>query len=386
MKTHTPAGGLRGLRWPALTAALTAGVIGLGGVVAADTGQGTSTVPGASAPKTPAGRWAATPVPVEKGDLTAVAALGRDKVWAVGYRLIGNSGGEPVALRWDGSAWKEESKLPTGTWPQALSVGSESDIWAAGSGTAHWDGTTWTRHAPAADAGGGRVAPDALARSSDGTVWAVGRAVPMSVKNGVPSIQSWNGTAWQAHTLPEVGKGELTALTVVAPDDIWAVGSSFATGATPQRALVLHWDGETWKQVDAPAGPAGEHRWFGAVTATKSGAVWAVGGRLSADGVERPFTARWNGERFTAVAAPKVADGRLRAVSQSTDGTVWAAGGKGAVSVLLRWDAGDRRWERGADPALQVRGFTTVPGSRALWTVGIAKEGDMVPSVARLTP
>ncbi|MER5770140.1 hypothetical protein [Streptomyces sp. NPDC001985] len=381
-------------RWPVLAAALTAGLIATSGVIASESARdgsperrGAAPVPAAEPAFSAAdGRWQRTDVPVGRGDLTAVAALDSERVWAVGYRLIGNSVGQPVALRWDGRSWTEESRLPAGSWPQTLAVRSPDDIWAAGSGTAHWNGASWTSHAPAAEPGGGRVVPEALATGPDGAVWMAGRAVPGSVKNGVPSVQSWNGSGWERHALPDVGTGELTAITVIAPDDVWAVGTSFADGSGAQSALALHWDGRAWKRVEAPAAPVGEHRWFGGISAAgPDGTVWAVGGRVAPDGSERPFTARWNGRGWVAVPAPRIADGRLRAVSRDADGTVWAAGGKGAVSVVLRWDEGERRWERGADPGVVIRGFAAVPGADTLWTVGLSNRADLTPAATRLT-
>ncbi|GLF93802.1 hypothetical protein [Streptomyces yaizuensis] len=369
-----------------VTAVLTSAAIAVGGVVAVG---GPERDPArtqvAAAPLPLKGPWRSTAVPVAKGDLTAVAGLDGRNVWAVGYRLVGDSGGEPLALRWNGSSWQEESKLPAGSWPQTLAVRAADDIWAAGTDTAHWDGTAWTSRPLAADPAG-RVVPDALALSPDGSVWVAGRAAAGAVKNGVPAIQRWDGTAWQRQPLPDVGRGELSAVTVVAADDIWAVGAAYAPGGGRQSALALHWNGESWRRVPLPAAAA-EHRWFGAVTAVRPGEVWAVGGAVTAGaggGSERPYTARWDGRKWTEPTAPKAADGRLRSVTRTSDGTLWAAGGKGTASLLLRWDGGDRRWERAADPGVVVRSVTAVPGSRSLWTVGIAASGDMIPAAARL--
>ncbi|EFG06771.1 Hypothetical protein SCLAV_1696 [Streptomyces clavuligerus] len=386
--TQTTGRKAKGLRWPVLTAVLTAGAIASGGLLTADIGadRPASTAPvAAAAPLAADGPWRATAVPVKKGDLTAVDGLDAANVWAVGYRLIGLSGGEPVALRWNGTSWREESKLPTGLWPQALSVRSANDIWAAGAQTAHWNGTSWTHHTLAADPAG-QVTPDALDTAPDGSVWVAGRAItsPGSIKVAAPAVQRWNGTAWQRQPLPDVGAGELSAVKAVAADNVWAVGASFAPEGGKQSALALHWNGSSWKRATLPAARAGEHRWFNGVTATRSGEIWAVGATVAADGTERPYTARWDGRTWTEPKTPAVADGRLRSVTETSDGALWAGGGKGAASLLLRWDAANRRWEKAADPGLTVRSITSVPGSRTLWTVGVATSGDMLPTAARL--
>ncbi|MFF0061621.1 hypothetical protein ACFYRC_08730 [Streptomyces sp. NPDC005279] len=369
-----------------LVAALAAGAIAAGGLIAAGTGWAGSAPAAkdvAAAPARVAGQWQSTAVPVAKGDLTAVAALSDKQAWSVGYRLKSDTELEALALHWDGTSWTQQSTLPKDTFPQALAVRSASDIWAVGATAAHWDGTSWTTRNLDRDPAG-RLTPDAVVTTSDGKAWTAGRAVPQGIKNGVPAIQAWDGTAWRRQTLPDVGKGELTSLTAVAPDDIWAAGTSFATGDTTETALLLHWDGTSWTRVAAPAGAADEHRWLSGITALGADDVWAVGGSTS-KGADRPYAVHWDGKKWTDVRTPAIADGRLRAVGRAGDGALWAVGGKGAVSVALRFDAQQRRWEQAADPGVVVRGFTTVPSSADLWTVGIAKQGDLVPAVTRFT-
>lgn len=368
-----------------ILATLAAGAIATGGLVVAGTGWAGPAPTGSdlsAATSSVAGQWQQTPVPVTKGDLTAVAALSDKQAWAVGYRLSATQV-EALALRWNGTSWTQESTLPNDSFPQALAVRSAKDIWAVGANTAHWDGTSWTTRNLDRDPAG-RVVPDAVATTSDGKAWTVGRAVPQSIKNAVPAIQSWDGSAWRRQSLPDVGKGELTGLAAVAPDDIWAAGTVFGTDTTDQTALLLHWDGTSWKRVDAPAGKSGEDPFVSAIAALGADDIWAVGG-VNSKGPDRPYALHWDGKKWAAVTTPDIADGRLRAVGRAGDGALWAVGGKGAVSVALRWNGQQSRWEQNADPGVVVRGFSTVPQSADLWTVGIAKRGDLVPAVTRFT-
>ncbi|MFE7134158.1 hypothetical protein ACFVIM_25205 [Streptomyces sp. NPDC057638] len=374
----------RNVRWPALAATLTAGVVVIGGLLTApgESATGPATERPAAAEAVGQG-WHSVPVPLARGDLTAVAALDARRAWAVGHRLTGNSTAEAVALRWDGTAWRQESTLPERSWPQTLAVRADGDLWAAGGPGAahHWNGTAWTTHQLAAQPGG-RVVPDALATAPDGTVWLAGRALAGAVKDGRPAVQSWDGTAWRHHALPDTGRGELTAVTAVAPDDVWAVGATWAGRGSGQSALLFHYDGRAWTRVAAPPAAPGEHRWLSAVGGAGHGELWAVGGALTTGGVERPYAARWDGTRWRTAPTPPVADGRLRSVVRAGDGTVWAAGGKGAVSVLLRWDARLRQWSRAQDAGVTVRGLSAVPGTASLWTVGISRTTDLTPATA----
>ncbi|MFG2887967.1 hypothetical protein [Streptomyces sp. NPDC048248] len=344
--------------------------------------------PAASAQPAPAaaahtGTWQRTQVPLEKGDLTAVSALSDTQAWAVGYQLKSATSLDAVALRWDGTAWTQESTLPKNSFPQALAVRSAEDIWVVGSATEHWDGKSWTTRALDRDPAG-RVVPDAVATAPGGQAWAVGRAMARSVKDGVPAIQLWDGKAWKRQTLPDVGAGELNGVAVVAPDDVWAVGAVYGDDEKPpQTSLLLHWNGTAWKRIAAPD-PADAAHWLSGITPLGADDIWAVGGSAVGSS-ERPYAVHWDGTKWAATTTPDVADGRLRSVGRSADGTIRAVGGKGSAPVTLRWNAPDKRWDMAPGPGVVVRGFATVPNSSRLWVAGIATHGDLVPAVTRYT-
>ncbi|WP_328548835.1 hypothetical protein [Streptomyces platensis] len=380
----TPAREPRRRRAPllvALAATVVAAPLGLAALVGDPAASAAPATPVVSAAH--AGTWQRTPVPVAKGDLTAIAALSDTRAWAVGYRLKSATALEAVALRWNGTTWTQESTLPANSFPQALAVRSAGDIWAVGSATEHWDGSTWTTRPLDRDPAG-RVVPDAVATAPGGRAWTVGRAMPRSVKDGVPAIQLWDGTSWQRQTLPDVGTGELSGVTVVADDDVWAVGTSYtADEKTPQAALLLHWDGTAWKKITAPD-PAGSHHWLTGATALGADDIWAVGGTASG-GSERPYAVHWDGTEWTTTTTPDLPDGRLRAVGRAADGTLRAVGGKGSASVALQWNAAAERWQQTTGPGVVVRGFTTVPKSSRLWVAGLATHGDLVPAITRFS-
>ncbi|WP_407285131.1 hypothetical protein [Streptomyces sp. BP-8] len=366
-----------------LAATLVAGSLAVAGLDGQPTATAAPPQPASSAASAAsrAGQWQQTPVPVTKGDLTAIAALSDKQAWAVGYRLKSATELDAIALRWDGTSWSQESTLPENSFPQALTVRSADDIWEVGSATAHWDGKKWTTRTLDRDPAG-RVVPEAVTTTTDGQAWTVGRAMGRSIKDSVPAVQSWDGKGWHRQTLPDVGKGELNGVTALAPDDIWAVGAAYAADETsPQTALLLHWDGTSWKRVDGGAPPTG-HAWLGGITAFAADDIWAVGGSTTGS-AERPYAVHWNGVKWSAAKTPDVPDGRLRAVGRTGTGELWAVGGKGAAPVALRWDAQRGRWERAADPGVVVRGFATVPKGEELWVAGIARQGDLRPVITR---
>lgn len=333
------------------------------------------TIPAADA--VPGGGWRTTPTPVVKGDITAVAALDAQRAWAVGYRLVTDDDPRAVALRWNGKTWTQESELPSGAFPHAVEVRSPTDIWTVGAGVHHWDGRSWSA---ASFEGGPKpyFVPEALDSAADGQAWVVGKLVNDAIKNQHPVVHRWDGKAWTKQTLPDVGKGQLSTVLVVSPNDVWAAGFTSASGAH-QKSLIMHWDGKTWSTVPSPT--ADGHTWISGLHAVGRD-VFAVGG--SNNGADdRPFAARWDGRTWRVTPTPPVSDGRLRAVTSTGDGEVWALGGKGSVTVALRWHKLLNRWVRVAAPDMVVRGIASVPGTGSLWAVGIGKKGDLVPVITK---
>jgi hypothetical protein len=84
-------------------------------------------------------------------------------------------------------------------------------------------------------------------------------------------IQHWDGTNWTVVASPSLPTpNELTAVSAVAANDVWAVG-----GNSGGQALTQHWDGSTWSVIPNP-NPGTFNRLFG-VAAISSNDVWAVG-------------------------------------------------------------------------------------------------------------
>ncbi|MCP3797812.1 hypothetical protein NLX83_00925 [Allokutzneria sp. A3M-2-11 16] len=315
--------------------------------------------------------WTRTPVPIDKGDIAAVAALSDRDAWALGYRLISTTNLQAVALRWNGRTWTQESTLPARTFPQAIAVAAANDIWEAGDGTSHWDGSTWTKHALE-----GEMVPEALA-TVGGRTWVAGANTPDSIKDSVPDVQAWDGSRWRRQPLPQLGKGTLTSIAALAPDNVWAAG--YTTAGATQATLVVHWDGRTWRKIDSPS-VAGSHTWVSGLTANNANEVWAVGGSVKGT-AERPFAMRWDGRGWTITPTPDVADGRLRGAAR-VGADLWAVGGKGTATVALRWNAAARSWTPAPAPDISVRGLAAA-GNGGLWAVGLAKQGDLTPAITR---
>ena len=165
---------------------------------------------------------------------------------------------------------------------------------------------------------------------------------------------------------------DLTAVEVVSPNDVWAVGYNLPAGST--TTLIEHWDGTQWSVIPGP----NLHRVsLNGVAAVSSNDVWAVGdyGRLTT----KPLVEHWDGTQWSVVKSP-VPHGysRLNGVAASGKGTLWAVGyytnRSGYVQTLIERGQGNT-WSivpspnpGGGDDFLG--GVSSVPGSHTLWAVG----------------
>lgn len=195
-------------------------------------------------------------------DLSSIVAISSTDVWAVGDAVQGNSY-ITLTMHWNGTAW---SVVPSPSVPSAgsyllgVTAISTSDVWAVGQADKnvkiqsffeHWDGTQWTIVASPTtiiDRPPPRVIDYQLvsiAAASSQMVWSVG-----VVNNNIKSTQNilierWDGTQWTIFPNLNI-TGSLSAVSVLSPNDAWAVGS----GQTD--TLILHWNGTAWNVVPSP--------------------------------------------------------------------------------------------------------------------------------------
>ena len=308
----------------------------------------------AAAPST----WTATiPALIHESRLTDVAATGPNNAWSVGYQAstyTGYSIDQPYALlRWNGRTWTER-RLPHQAYLlYKVDAASARDVWTVGSRrlgesyAGHFDGTTWTAHAPwpapagtaelldvAATGGGravfvghdggrplvvegdtgqfGRVAVPgtdglngvlrAVSRTADGGVFAAGERYVADAPYPEPMIAQRVGGSWRVAPLPSIPSARLTGVWARSSTDAWAVGTQDYDSAP--RPVILHWDGRTWQRVAGPASAG----WVYAVAGDANGNVWISGTNPIPPYVEYPGTLllRYTGGRWSVAYGPKV--------------------------------------------------------------------------------
>ena len=222
-------------------------------------------------------RWRRAAAPADGTPLQAVAAIGRNDVWAVG---------DNVLEHWNGIGWQRFS-LPGVAGLRAVAAAAHDDVWAVGRNVVvHWDGARWRMRLRVTDV------TDVAAIGAD-DVWAVG------VSGGRFFELHWDGRRWSryAQRVPAgPGYGPVAVVSAAGPEDVWAAANANgADGPTWPDTVLAHWDGRAWRRVPPPP------KIFLALNdllATAPGELWLSAFRANGDaygggGVEHLSGTQW---------------------------------------------------------------------------------------------
>jgi hypothetical protein len=193
----------------------------------------------------------------------------------------------------------------------------------------HWDGTSWVQVASPNVPSGANQLSGITAISPD-DIWAVGSA------GAAPLAMHWNGKAWTVTPIQGnsgLSSERLTAISGTASNDIWAVGQGKGVFTNQTFARIWHWDGTRWTEKVCRAASAsnpppdyeggGPNAYFTGVAAAAGNDVWAVG--VSGSG---PMILHWDGRAWTTVTHPRAFPNSavLRGVTTSSGGSAWSVG------------------------------------------------------------
>lgn len=316
--------------------------------------------------------------------LNDVEAISANDIWSVGSLDL------PFE-HWNGATWRVVADPHAGNADEfyGVTAAASNDAWAVGRWidgrfgfpqalAEHWDGAQWS-FVPGTPSGTTSNLFGVAALASN-DVWAVGSYSSQATNNwSQPLVEHWDGTAWHVIPSPSLGtSSELRGVTALAANDIWAVGSTFATRF---ETLVLHWDGASWTRVASPnVGPYGNGLF--SVSAASANDIWAVG--EGNNGIT--LALHWDGSAWVVVSTPNTANAQnqLRDVAARAADDAWAVGfSTFAVPVgedveyhdralLMHWDG--RAWSlfnsaapNGSDN--RRNGVDTLPEGEA-WVVG----------------
>jgi hypothetical protein len=126
-------------------------------------------------------------------------------------------------------------------------------------------------------------------------VEAVARVLQAIVK-GI--IEHWNGQRWELLPAP-ANSQTLLKLSAVSADDIWAVGQDITS-----HILVVHWEGHQWTNVPLPQSLVSAQASLSHIVAVSANDVWAVGTLTPDNQPNQIFLLHWDGKTWQQVNAP----------------------------------------------------------------------------------
>jgi hypothetical protein len=324
--------------------------------------------------------WAEVPAPsltTQDVEIGGIAAVSPDDIWTVGHQINPDGSSKTLTLHWDGKEWSivpspnEAGGAHGKNHLYAVAARAPDDVWAVGaySITAgnfrnvamHWNGKEW-RLVETPSPGlleNGLNDVDILAPND---VWAVGTGISDEAHDPHMTILHWDGISWKQVPQPEHSSHNLLAVKALSKHDIWAAGTD-----------VLHWDGHEWHIEATTAGELGGY--FDGIAATGPDDVWITGN----DGNEA-VAIHWDGKAWSGGNTPKLMDGPFpHDIDAVGPHSVWIAGEYSddpsrSLPMLLRWDGS--AWRLVANPiagrSARLQGLTVADGT--LWAAGSQRD------------
>ncbi|HLW00584.1 MAG TPA: YCF48-related protein [Ktedonobacterales bacterium] len=255
------------------------------------------------------GRWTAQPLPDYKRALgcggsagacppfvlNGISMVSAQEGWAVGNSLLGpNADGITfgLLLHYTGGKWVQVAvraaqlsgiymRSATDGWIIGQWIGSGNPL--GQSIALHYAGHAWT---PVNDPAFAHIVPLSLTGAADGQVWISGVDYSVPVGDGEDGnepavlLQHYDGTRW-SKVDPHIANGRLYGITLVGPDEGWAVGmqpNSDQHRATEVDGVILHNQHGVWQEQTHFKAPFGQTDFTLTSVAMASPAEgWAVG-------------------------------------------------------------------------------------------------------------
>lgn len=340
------------------------------------------------------GGWEVVPSPnlgTQANTLFSVAASTDEDVWAVGAGYDQQlTAYRTVIEHWNGAGWSIISS-PNATSGYNLlngvAVVGSNDIWTVGQAAA--SGNTYSTliehsnggKAPvwsivsSPNAAGSSCILNAISVVAANDLWAVGYSTDSSFNNQSLTMH-WDGATWSIVPSPTVGNDILYAVDAIASNDVWAIGRT-KVGYSSSRTLTLHWDGLTWMVVPSPNDSTTNNNLYG-VAAVAANDVWAVGSA----GSLKTLAIHWNGGAWSVFPTPSIINASnevLVGIVALSSGNIWSAGqfivpleGSAQHTLTEHWDGST--WTVVPSPNAEssnnrLEGIAATPKG-TLWAVG----------------
>jgi hypothetical protein len=233
-----------------------------------------------------------------------------------------------------------------------------------------WTGRGW---GPAVRLGGGITMEAAVAPAAR-AAWVFGYDNNL-FPGGTGYALHYASGRWHPVDVPVNGD----AASAAAPDDIWVLGTA---GQTDGKTATMVYNGARWRVVSLPRLGAPILPLFGwGIAAVSTGSAWVL---ISTGSLahQKEVLLHWQGRHWTIIKVPYAGQAGLFNTPLAADGHggVWLTledSVKNTVRSYLAHFTGGR-WSRVIPPAgrgyvTDVESLAVIPGSRALWAVGVER-------------
>jgi hypothetical protein len=169
-------------------------------------------------------------------------------------------------------------------------------------------------------------------------VAAVAAIGPVASAGAAQASATRPSTARPSTARPAAISGGLGSVAATSASNAWAVG---ATGGND--ALIMHWNGASWKQVPAHAPSLS---YLNSVAATSASNAWAIGSANS-----KPLILRWKGSSWARVTVHLPSGSNLISVTATSASSAWIVGSHDASNprtLILHWNG--RSWKQVTSP------------------------------------
>ena len=298
--------------------------------------------------------WTEYPVPMEVDGIafSSAGSTPDGDVWLAGTRAYSVYERELFFLRARGGVIDRIDQILSAGAPLDISATSSTDVWVLTSKNAviHFDGSGWFQ----SDLPQPFLVlnyPEAIHATSPEEVWIVGYG---GDRRGEYKsfVQRWDGSSATSISTPVDGQ-QVTFLLDIdgsGADDVWIVGH-----VNYSQHLSLHWDGNTWSQVEGP----GSNAPLTQVVVLAPDNVWAAPYSLTAGST----FSQWDGGGWDEVSGPDI---------PGASTTAWR--GLAKVGACDLWAAGSyysapNHYTLAARLSLFADGFES--GGTSRWSVNI---------------
>jgi hypothetical protein len=197
-----------------------------------------------------------------------------------------------------------------------------------------WSGTSWHEIAVPAFPGKDVELYQVAVRAAN-DAWAVGTVIDPDSGHSIALVLHWNGSSWsQLIIIAQTINETLFAVVSTSP------GVALAVGATTDRPFMVQLSLQAGSSVALPSSVASQTASLRAITMIAPNDIWAVGGTV---------IVHWDGTQRSQVVAPTLnPSDNLHALGALGSNAVWAAGENSSGSIILRWNGAG--WQQSPGP------------------------------------